>query len=141
MDFSATCFCFFLVIAYVRDVSAPALLPTAPHPAVTDGTGCFRRSAVGTNAVGTASACRCVLACWRFCGMDAVRVLFFMLIQRIAASAFCIQGLFAGGSELAWPWPAPSLPHAWENNGSKPKPWSQQGQPECVARGPGQAQR
>lgn len=70
-----------------------------------------------------------------------VHVLFLMLIQSIATSAFCIQCLFVGGSELACPWHALSQPHAWENNRPKPKSWTQQGQPEGVARGPGQVQR
>lgn len=38
----------------MSEMSAPELLPTASHPVLAEGIGCFQCLAVGTNAAGTA---------------------------------------------------------------------------------------
>lgn len=71
--------------------------------------------------------------------MDTVHVLCFMLIEHIAAPTFGMQGLFIGGSELAFPWhgyPMASQPHLWEDNRHEPRSWTQQGQAKGVVGGP-----
>lgn len=101
---------------------------------------CFQCFTVRTNAA--MGGLGCAALCTR-AGISVGRTpstcYFFMLIQHIATLAFCIQCLFVSDSELAFPWhgsPRALQPHLWEDNRHKPRSWAQQGQAECVSRGP-----
>lgn len=128
----------------IGDVSASALLPTVylTIPWLTEFGVVSRVSTVRTNAAVNGLGCAPLNTCagisvgwtWSTC-------YFFMLIQHITTPAFCIQGLFVGGSELSFAWPGSpraSQPHLWEDSRHNPghnrvrpsvwpnqvKPWS-----------------